>query len=500
MLDTIQQRMARGALWMVLFKFVERSLGLISTLILARLLTPEDFGVVAMALSFIFMAELLSAFGFDIALIHNQSATRADYDSAWTGNALLGLVITTLMLCLAHPIADFYKHPEVFWVVCALAVGPVLTGCENIGIVAFRKELDFRREFTFQVSRKLIGFCVVVPLAIILRNYWALVAGILVSKVAGTSISYLMHPFRPHFSFSGMRRLFKFSRWLLLNNMIEFLKERSPDFFIGRMLGAEKLGIYNVSYELANLPMTELSAPVDRALLPGFAKLTAREEVEAGYRNALGILATIALPAAAGIFAVAPFLVPVILGSKWLAAIPLMEVLAFNGVLLLMHASMCAILIGRGFPAYVSLANAGYAVIFVTLLAVLMPMFGALGAAYAAVSTSLLATPIYLAQMHRCLGIRPRAFFTAAIRPLLAAAAMALVVRALLPAEATGQIISNILWLLSGIAAGIVSYVGFAAALWMLAGRPDGAERIIFDRVRAFVSARIGARLAARKE
>src|SRR5687767_2748072 len=225
MSSTLQRSMATGAIWMVLFKLVERSLGLISTLILARLLGPADFGVVAMAISFIAMAELLTAFSFDIAIIQNQSATKEHYNSAWTCNVLLNLCVTTLMLALAIPIAAFYRHPEVAWVVCALAFGPFLAGLENIGVVAFRKELDFRREFRFQVSRKLIAFMVVVPLAFILRSYWALVVGMLVSKAGGTVISYLMHPFRPRFTLSKVRELFRFSRWMLFNSLVGFFKE-----------------------------------------------------------------------------------------------------------------------------------------------------------------------------------------------------------------------------------------------------------------------------------
>ncbi len=209
---------------MVLFKLVERGLGLISTLILARLLAPEDFGVIAMALSFIAMAELLSAFSFDTAIIQNQSATKAHYNSAWTCSVLLGLSITLLMISLAYPIANFYRKPELMWVVIALSFGPFLTGAQNIGVVAFLKELDFRKEFKFQVSRKFISFLIVVPLAFLFRSYWALVTGILVSKLAGTVISYLRHPYRPRPDLSKVGVLFNFSRWLLVNIYAGFFK------------------------------------------------------------------------------------------------------------------------------------------------------------------------------------------------------------------------------------------------------------------------------------
>ena len=101
----VQGQMARGAVWMVLFKLLERSIGLVSTLILARVLIPADFGIVAMAMTFIAMAELLTAFGFDIALIQNRGASEDDYNTAWTGNLLLGMAIMLAMLAAAVPIS-----------------------------------------------------------------------------------------------------------------------------------------------------------------------------------------------------------------------------------------------------------------------------------------------------------------------------------------------------------------------------------------------------------
>ena len=108
--SSVQSKMARGAGWMLLVALADKGIGLISVLILARLLAPADFGIVAMALSFIFMAQLLTAFGFDIALIQDQQATRAHYDTAWTFNVALGLTILLSMVAAANPIAAFYKQ------------------------------------------------------------------------------------------------------------------------------------------------------------------------------------------------------------------------------------------------------------------------------------------------------------------------------------------------------------------------------------------------------
>lgn len=478
----VQGKMARGAVWMVLFKFVERGLGLISTLILARLLVPEDFGTVAMAMAFIAMAELLTAFGFDIAIIQNPKTTREHFDSAWTGNVVMNCVIALLIAAMAMPIAEFYRKPELVWVVLALSLGPILSGLENIGVVTFRKELDFRREFRYQVTRKLLGFAIVVPLAFTLRNYWALVIGMLFTKGAGTVISYLMHPFRPRFSFSHFRQLFVFSRWLLLNNFVQFLKDRSSDFFVGRMFGATPLGIYNIAYELSNLPTTEISAPINRALLPGFAKMEKPEQVAKAYSNAVGLLALLALPAAACIFAVSPYLVATLLGSKWLAAIPLMQVLAFHGALLLFQSSMGSILFARGFPATVTGTNGFYAVLLVSLLGVFLGWFsevGLIGAAYAALLTSAVCTPLFLYQMHRCLRMPLSLFVRAIRRPFVAAAVMVGIVELVLPRfEPTASAIVNMACLAVGVVVATLTYVAAILLLWRLEGRPIGAESI----------------------
>lgn len=490
-----QRRMAGGAAWMVLFKLVERSLGLVSTLILVRLLAPTDFGVVSMAMSFIVMAELLTSFGFDVALIQNQNADAQHYHTAWTCNLLFGLLIFLLMLAAAAPAAAFYAEPAVFWVLCWLALGPLIGGCENIGVVAFRKELQFNREFTFQISRKLIGFLVTVPLAFWLRSYWALVAGMLASKLAGTMFSYMVHPFRPRLSLSGAAGLFSFSKWLLLNNALGFFKVRLADFFVGRMHGATALGLYNVAYEVANLPTSELGAPINRALLPGFSQLAQdAASLRAAYANAMGMLALFALPAAAGIFSVAEYLVPVILGPKWLAATPLIQTLGVFGAIELFHSSICTVLIARGYPAAVARSQLIFVAILVCLMFALVGRYGAMGAAASIVGASVLSTPAFLHAIRAHTGIGPGTFARAIARPLLASVAMALILRFALPSYVPTMGTGQAAWLLIGaVVLGAMVYGIAAGLLWLAAGRPQSVEKFAFDNARAMLATRIAA-------
>ena len=476
----------RGAMWMVLFKLMDRSLGFVSTLILVRLLSPADFGIVAMGLTFVFMAEVLGSFGFDIALIQHKDPSDEHYHTAWTCNVLLGGVTTIVLLALALPVSKFYGQPEVLWVLVGLAFGPLFAGLENIGTVKFRRDLQFRKEFTFRASRRLIAFAVTLPLAFWLRNYWALVAGILISRLGGTALSYFAQDFRPRFCLTKARELFRFSKWLLFNGIAFFIRDRSTDFFVGRLYGPAALGIYNISYEVSNMPTVELSASINRALLPSFAKIDNNSELRATYENAMSVLALVALPAAAGIFAVAPFLVPVALGPKWLESTALIEVLAFNGALLLFQSSICSVVTARGFPAHVAKVNGLYVLVLVSLLTLLASGWGVIGAAWAVLATAVLMTPAYLYLMKRQLGVGPSVFFRATIRPVLAAFAMVAIVRFMLPVfELRMTVAQTIGWLVAGIVTGVAVYIVAVGALWWAAGRPASAEGLVLERVRA---------------
>ena len=203
----------------------------------------------------------------------------------------------------------------------------------------------------------------------------------------------------------------------------------------------------------------------------------------------MSVLALAALPAAAGIFAVAPFLVPVVLGPKWLASTALIEILAFNGALLLFQSSICSVVTSRGFPRQVAKANGLYVIVLIGLLALMASRWGVIGAAWAVLMTAILMTPAYLYLMNRQLGVGPSVFMRATIRPVLAAIVMAAIVRWFLP-EYTLQmsVTQTVGWLAAGISIGIVVFIASAALLWRVAGKPASAEGLVVDRVQKILA------------
>ena len=209
-------------------------------------------------------------------------------------------------------------------------------------------------------------------------------------------------------------------------------------------------------------------------------------EVSRGYANALSMMAMLAVPVAAGLAALAPYFVSTVLGVKWLAAVPLMQILAFNGALLMFHSPVCSVLLARGYPQMPVIANGLYVVLLFSLLSIVAlsgEKLGVRGVALAALLSSLLSTPIYLYMMQRKLSISPIVFFRAIARPAGASALMTLVLVSVLPGydrSMPDMVVAG--WLLIGVGVGAVVYVLALLALWVLAKSPEGPERLVLEQ------------------
>jgi lipopolysaccharide exporter len=479
----IGRQIAVGAAWMVLMRVVVRGIGLISTIILARLLVPEDFGLVALATSIVFAVEILGQFSFDMALIRDGKAGRAHYDTAWTLAVIKGVFLALLVVTFAQPMGALFGDMRLPAIMYVLAATIVLDGLQNVGVVNFRKEMQFGREFAFMVVQKLASFCVTLTLAVLWREYWALVAGIITGSITGAILSYVMHSYRPRLCTTEWRALLGFSKWLLLNNVLHLFVARMDVFVIGRFFGAHNLGIYNVSSEIASLPTTELVAPIQRAIFPGLAKIANDlDKLRESYIGGISVLLMLAVPAAAGIAVLADPIVRVLLGASWLEAIPLLQILSLHGLIRLGGANAGSVLLALGRPKVITQLATLNLIVMGPSLFIGIWLGGLIGAAWAVVTGAFITVTCSYAITLRALGIRAGRLFAAIWRTWLSAAVMAFVVHRSL--EWAGPSIGlPILKLAAGAIIGATVYVATHLALWRLAGRPRGAEAMTLDAI-----------------
>lgn len=485
--------MARGAAWMVLFRLFDRSIGIVSTVVLARLLLPADFGLVAMAMSVIAIIELATAFSFDIALIQKKDPTREHYDTAWTLNLLVAAGGAVVTAGLASAAAGFYGDPRLAPVMLAIGAAWLVSGFENIGIVNFRREMNFSAEFRFLATKRVITFVVTMVAAVTFRSYWTLIAGMAAGRLVGVALSYAMQPYRPRLSLACARELFSFSGWMLLSNLAMVLLSRAPHFVVGRLHGAQSLGAYTVGSEIANLPHTELVAPINRAMFPGYSRLTGDLDV---FRktciDATAAIFHLVLPMSVGVALMAPQVVRILLGQQWSEAVPIIQILCFAGAVSALTANNMAAYQALGKPRLCTVTLVARMLLLFAALAILAAPYGVTGVALAEVAAALGSLAVSVPILARVLKLGPLTYFSILLRPLLAGALMGLAIRAVLPVRGLEMgMLEAIGTLLLGSAVGLVTYPLFAGALWWLAGRPASVEPMIFNKLREAVRARL---------
>jgi lipopolysaccharide exporter len=475
-----------GAAWMIAMRWVTRCIGLVSTVILARLLTPDDFGVVAIALLVVGLLETVSYLGVDLSLIKNRQAGREDFDSAWTIQLGQGALIAAVLLLSAPLVASFFNEPRAAAVVAVLAARPIIEALQNIGIVNFRKDLDFAREFRFNLIAKVLGALIQLTAAVVFRNYWALVTGMLAAALVATVLSYAMHPYRPRLSLARAGKIFSFSQWLLVARLGSYLSRRADEFLVGRLIGTSAMGGYRVVNELASAPTTEIIMPMRRALFPALAQFA---DDNAAYQRTvaqtLGGVTVICVGLGVGLACVAELVVPLVLGSKWLETIPIMRWLALLG-------TTTAIILVLEVPLWVADRTRLSALITWIELIVALPLlyaatvrWGIEGAAASRVLVSVLMLPVAAVAVRSACGVGLLPLLRAVVRPTLAGGVMAAAML-VLPTIAA----SIVLALLAKVAVGALVYLLVLWALWMAVGRPDGLEAAALRRLRARLARR----------
>ncbi len=465
---------------MVSFKLVDRGLGLVSTIVLARLLVPEDFGLVAMAMLLVGALQLLFSFSFDVSLIQNPNAGRDDFNTAWTFNVIFACVCGGLLALAAPLAAGFYRESRLELVIYLLAAGFAVQGFSNIGPVIFRREMRFDREFKFLLGKRMASLLVTLPLAFVLKNYWALVIGQLAGTLISLVLSYTVSDYRPRFSLAAKLELFHSSKWLMINNVVHFLNARTPEFVIGRMEGPQALGIYAISNEIATLPTTELVAPINRAAFPGYSRVaTQPEELRASFLNVISMIALFALPAGVGVFAIADLMVPVVLGPKWQAAIPLIQVLAVYGVIQSLQTNIGYVYMALRQNRIITFTACLQFLMSAVLLFAGIRYWGALGAAWALLVTVLIMIPVNQLLIAKHLELGTLDFFRKLFRPAVASASMAFAVWLLkLSLDLDGTV--SLMGLLLCTLGGALVYAIVLYFLWRLAAQPSGPEKVCF--------------------
>lgn len=477
---------ASSAVIVVGIRWTDRLIGVVSTVILARMLAPEDFGIIAMASLLIGLIDVLLDMGVNITLIQNKDASQDDFDAAWTLRLIQSCVATLIIFIAAYPAADYFHDAKVTPVIQVLALSVLILGLENIGIVVFQKKMEFGQEFRFFFYKRVGGFLITMVAAWVLHSYWALVIGTLAVRFIGLALSYSMHPMRPRFSMIRMKAMLSFSSWNLMTGISGYLNASLHRLLVGRREDSAVMGAYTLASDISAMPSSELLAPLNRVLFPMFVE--AKDDSEKFKRLfllAMGVQAIIGIPAGLGLACVAHELVLAMLGVKWIAAVPFVQIMGGINVVLALSASGGYVLLTTGRAKIIALHSWGQVLMFVLGAWLVFPNAGSMEIAQirAGVAATGLFTFVYLIRQEH-----PRwhkkEMLSSVWRPFVAGIVMTFLIWAMPPMPH----ISVTLLLFFKTSVGVVTYALTLVFLWKLSGCPDGAETYLLGKARPLIA------------
>lgn len=492
----VRNRLVKGAALLGGARVIVNLTAFASTLVLARLLSPPDFGLVALVIAVSAIVTAITDMSLNQALIQLESPDESSYHTAFTLNLLRSVGLALLMLALGYPMALVYQDDRLVALMAVVAVITMTAALDNPKLVVFQRKLQFKQTFAITVTERMVASLVAVGLALIYRSYWALVLGTLAAALIRVALSYVFIPYRPRLSLTHWRQFLVFSIWLSLGKMVQAANLKAIPLIVGGFLPAGAVGQYSVGERLAAMPVRESIGTLQSVLFPAYARM--RDDIDRlqrAYLRAQGTVSLFAFPAGFGLAAIAEPLVPIVLGEKWLPSVPIVQAVAVaSTVLAIQNALPLAMALGQQRALF--MRNVRVFAIQLPLLVVGLtlgpasPLGGLGGLAVGLGSAAIVNTSINLWLVRSISGIGIRAQIGAVVRPMLAATAMAaslMVAQNLLISSqnpVTGLSLCAIL-----VGAGAVIYVVLLALLHLVWRNHHGAEAELFEIIKRLLSA-----------
>tara|TARA_R110001592_G_scaffold203271_2_gene453033 strand:+ start:114 stop:1586 length:1473 start_codon:yes stop_codon:yes gene_type:complete len=489
----LKMMILRGTAWLLLGRFVSQAIGLVSTLVAARLLVPADFGLVAVAMSVFMIAGAVVELPVGAALVQLKTVTDRDFNTAWTLNILRGAIVTVLMLAAAWPVAAVFGDPRLLAVISALAIYPFLLGFRNSRFEMYIRNMDFKWEAMVEIGTKVASFAVMFWVAFATGSYWALPLGLIASGAIALVMSFALCPQIPGLSLSEFRKFFGFSIWLGLAQIADSLRESATSLFIGKLLGNATLGTYSVGIQFADRMELFLYAPMERTMFAAFSSIQDDlYRVRAAYLSSLHASFAISLPICVGIGLLAKEIVAITLGPEWASAALVLAFAAPITAIYLLGAISVSIATALGRTRSVFLLKAVSACLYIPVMVLGALQFGMMGVLWAGVFGAIVWCGLSFRLMTTVIDVTISRQVAAVGRSLVAAFMMSGAVtwaRGSLfddPAQGiTGLLVQAAT--LSSIGAAV--YLVTHAGLWISANRPQGIERLVSARFSALSQA-----------
>ncbi|RDV07235.1 lipopolysaccharide biosynthesis protein [Sphingorhabdus pulchriflava] len=328
---SLRHGVLRGAISLGSARMAMSLLNAASIIILARILSPDDFGIVAIAMAVVSVIAAVTEASLHQSLVQCDEPTQDHIDTVWTMSCLRAGLIFTVIALAAWPLSLVYGDERLGAVFLVAGVGGAFMEFYNPLLTMATREMRFGPFAAFQIGQKAAGLGLAIGLALALGNFWGIIIGNALGAVFASLASYLIIPYRPSFTLSRVSEIWGFSGWMSLHQLCETINWRFDQLALGVAVSKVELGQYSVADSVAVIPTRELSFPLRNALFPGFAQISAQPaKLREAFLEAQSGVALVTAPAAVGLALLAYPTVDLLLGARWITIVPLLQLLAIT--------------------------------------------------------------------------------------------------------------------------------------------------------------------------
>jgi O-antigen/teichoic acid export membrane protein len=476
--EGVSGRTAAGATLMIVSRLGTRSIDFATLVILGRLLSPADFGLVAIAMSVMMIVEAVSALPTLQGLMRIPVLNKAHYDTGFTFAILRALALAVTLCALAWPISKLYGDHRLIALLCTLWIAPASRSLGSPVLVEFFRRFDFRPVVAIEITGKLLALVTSVSLAWFTASYWSILAGTIVAPASMTVFTYFVAPYRPRLSFAGWHDLSSFFGWTMASQLVEAANWQMDRLILARFITPTQLGRFSMADTLASIPNQVIITQVTSPLMVAFSHI--REDVQrlaTAYRNSAVSMVTVGIPLMVGLSMLAEPVVRLVLGRQWLETTEILRWLSLALIPYFFISPMQPLFMAMNrTKIFLQLSSVEFALKFLLTLPAVVG-FGITGVIVLRFVMAFVVAVYAMFAVRKLTGLSVIAQLLSPWRPILSAMAMALFIECFRGWLAN---LNDLLSLALGLAV-VVSmagtlYTGSLFVLWLLAGSPDGLE------------------------
>ncbi len=479
---------AKSSTWTVGARLISRVIDLVTMIALAHLLRPMDFGLVAIAMTVIYVIEAALELPVSQALVRLEVLRPSHYDTAFTLGLARGLLLSLLVGIVSLPFAHFYGDRRLLPLVCMLSLAPASRGLVSPRLADFSKNFNFAPDFTMEFFGKVAAFAVAIALAFLTHSYWAVAAGTLVAPVVSTAISYFLAPYRPRLSFGELPAFSGFLGWITAAQIVSAINWQADRLLLGKITTRSALGLFTAANDTASVPLLALLSPIMRPLLSAFTVL--RQDplrLARSYQSSACAIVTLALPILVGESLIAVPFVRLVFGEKWMGSAIYLRWLALSLIPTLFAFPLGPLVMAFGKTNIFFKRNLFEISIKLPLVVLGALRFGFMGVVVARCVSETATVCFCMIVVRQLIGVSLRDQLLTSWRSVVSAATMAAVIFPLLPHLTESTKISSLATgLLLAIVIAAAVYTAVLFGLWFAAGEPHGLEAIAAGKIRSF--------------